>query len=72
MVYFLDSSNQSSSQTSRYHQNPNPSHNMKLFTPLVFASAASAHTIFSSLEVGGINHGVGGGIRVPQYNGPVC
>ncbi|KAK0720233.1 glycosyl hydrolase family 61-domain-containing protein [Lasiosphaeris hirsuta] len=29
----------------------------------------SAHTIFSSLEVGGVNYGVGGGVRVPQCNG---
>ncbi|KAK1753295.1 glycoside hydrolase [Echria macrotheca] len=38
---------------------------------LALAGAASAHTIFSSLEVDGVNHGVGGGVRVPQYNGPI-
>jgi len=44
---------------------------MKLLAPLALASAASAHTIFAALEVGGVNHGVGGGVRVPQYNGPI-
>jgi len=44
---------------------------MKFLNTLVFAGAASAHTIFSSLEVNGVNHGVGGGVRVPQYNGPI-
>lgn len=44
---------------------------MKLLAPVVLASAATAHTIFSSLEVGGVNHGVGGGVRVPTYNGPI-
>ncbi|KAI9901147.1 hypothetical protein N3K66_002964 [Trichothecium roseum] len=38
---------------------------------LGLASAASAHTIFSSLEVGGQNFGVGNGVRVPSYNGPI-
>lgn len=44
---------------------------MKLLAPLVAAGAASAHTIFSSLEVGGVNQGVGNGVRVPSYNGPI-
>ncbi|EHA51823.1 hypothetical protein MCOR27_010744 [Pyricularia oryzae] len=38
---------------------------------LCAASVASAHTIFSSLEVGGVNQGVGQGVRVPSYNGPI-
>ncbi|KAL2022394.1 hypothetical protein VTK56DRAFT_5461 [Thermocarpiscus australiensis] len=38
---------------------------------LMLAGAASAHTIFSSLEVGGVNQGVGQGVRVPSYNGPI-
>lgn len=42
-----------------------------LLTPLVAAGAASAHTIFSSIEVDSINHGIGNGIRVPSYNGPI-
>ncbi|KAK0742237.1 glycoside hydrolase [Apiosordaria backusii] len=41
------------------------------FAPILLASAASAHTIFSSLEVNGVNHGVGGGVRIPSYNGPI-
>jgi hypothetical protein len=47
---------------------------MKLSLSLVAAAAASvanAHTIFSSLEVDGKNYGVGGGVRVPSYNGPI-
>ncbi|KAK3994810.1 glycoside hydrolase [Cladorrhinum sp. PSN332] len=44
---------------------------MKVLAPIVLASAASAHTIFTSLEVGGVNHGTGNGVRVPSYNGPV-
>ncbi|OLN87565.1 putative endo-beta-1,4-glucanase D 11 [Colletotrichum chlorophyti] len=44
---------------------------MKVLIPLLSATLASAHTIFSSLEVGGVNHGIGGGVRVPSYNGPI-
>ncbi|KAK3370459.1 glycoside hydrolase family 61 protein [Podospora didyma] len=44
---------------------------MKLIAPLMAASLASAHTIFSSLEVGGVNQGIGQGVRVPSYNGPI-
>ena len=44
---------------------------MKLLAPIALAGAASAHTIFSSLEVGGVNQGLGNGVRVPSYNGPV-
>ena len=40
-------------------------------TPILFAGIAGAHTIFSSLEVDGVNSGVGQGVRVPSYNGPV-
>jgi hypothetical protein len=44
---------------------------MKVLAPIVLAGAASAHTIFSSLEVAGKNWGVGNGVRVPSYNGPI-
>jgi lytic cellulose monooxygenase (C4-dehydrogenating) len=44
---------------------------MKVLLPLLAASAASAHTIFSSLEYKGKNFGVGQGVRVPSYNGPI-
>ncbi|KEY69581.1 hypothetical protein S7711_06210 [Stachybotrys chartarum IBT 7711] len=44
---------------------------MKFSTSVLFAGAASAHTIFSSLEVDGTNYGVGNGVRVPSYNGPI-
>ncbi|KAK3366219.1 glycoside hydrolase family 61 protein [Lasiosphaeria ovina] len=45
---------------------------MKVVAPLLAAAGlASAHTIFSSLEVGGVNQGVGQGVRVPSYNGPI-
>lgn len=44
---------------------------MKVLTPLLAAGVASAHTIFSSLEVDGKNYGVGNGVRVPSYNGPI-
>jgi hypothetical protein len=40
---------------------------MKLFTPLALASAASAHTIFLSVNGGA----VGDGVRVPSYDGPI-
>ncbi|ROT37052.1 glycoside hydrolase family 61 protein [Sodiomyces alkalinus F11] len=43
---------------------------MKLL-PLFAAGMASAHTIFTSLEVGGSNAGTGHGVRVPSYNGPI-
>ena len=42
-----------------------------ILAPLVVAGVASAHTIFSSLEVAGRNYGVGNGVRVPSYNGPI-
>ncbi|SPN99287.1 related to cel1 protein precursor [Cephalotrichum gorgonifer] len=38
---------------------------------LLFAGAATAHTIFVSLEVDGVNAGTGKGVRVPSYNGPI-
>ncbi|TDZ38299.1 putative endo-beta-1,4-glucanase D [Colletotrichum sidae] len=44
---------------------------MKVLLPILSAALASAHTIFSSLEVGGVNQGVGQGVRVPSYNGPI-
>ncbi|KAF6808172.1 endoglucanase II (glycosyl hydrolase family 61) [Colletotrichum sojae] len=44
---------------------------MKFLLPVLGTSLASAHTIFSSLEVGGTNYGVGNGVRVPSYNGPI-
>ena len=44
---------------------------MKVLAPLVMAGAASAHTIFASLEVGGVNQGQGEGVRIPSYNGPI-
>lgn len=45
---------------------------MKVFIPLAAAVGLSnAHTIFSSLEVKGKNYGVGTGLRVPSYNGPI-
>ncbi|CAG9946820.1 unnamed protein product [Clonostachys rosea f. rosea IK726] len=44
---------------------------MKAFLGLLAASACSAHTIFSSLTVGGTNYGIGNGVRVPSYNGPI-
>ena len=44
---------------------------MKLLAPLMVAGLASGHTIFTSLEVGGVNHGTGNGVRVPSYNGPI-
>ncbi|KAH7310673.1 glycoside hydrolase family 61 protein [Stachybotrys elegans] len=44
---------------------------MKVLGALLAASVASAHTIFSSLEVNGRNFGVGNGVRVPSYNGPI-
>jgi cellulase len=44
---------------------------MKVLAPLMLAGAVSAHTIFQSLEVGGVNQGQGNGVRVPSYNGPI-
>ncbi|KAK7701667.1 hypothetical protein SLS64_010115 [Diaporthe eres] len=44
---------------------------MKVLIPILTASLANAHTIFSSLEVGGTNQGVGNGVRVQSYNGPI-
>ena len=44
---------------------------MKVITPILAAGVVSAHTIFSSLEVNGKNFGVGNGVRVPSYNGPI-
>ncbi|KAK3904856.1 glycosyl hydrolase family 61-domain-containing protein [Staphylotrichum tortipilum] len=44
---------------------------MKVLAPLMLAGAASAHTIFASVEVGGVNQGIGQGVRIPSYNGPI-
>ncbi len=44
---------------------------MKVLAPLMLAGAASAHTIFTSLEVGGVDQGQGNGVRIPSYNGPI-
>ncbi|KAK3685309.1 glycoside hydrolase family 61 protein [Podospora appendiculata] len=45
---------------------------MRLALPLLAAAGlANAHTIFSSLEVGGVNQGEGQGVRIPSYNGPI-
>jgi len=44
---------------------------MKLLAPLAIAGLASGHTIFRSLEVGGVDQGTGNGVRVPSYNGPI-
>lgn len=40
-------------------------------SPFLFAGLAGAHTIFVSLEVDGVESGVGQGVRVPSYNGPI-
>jgi hypothetical protein len=40
---------------------------MKFTAPLLLATSASAHTIFLSLNGGGI----GDGVRVPTYDGPI-
>ncbi|KAK0636099.1 glycoside hydrolase family 61 protein [Bombardia bombarda] len=44
---------------------------MKIAAPLFVAGLASGHTIFSALEVGGVSQGVGQGVRIPSYNGPI-
>lgn len=44
---------------------------MKVLLPILSASLASAHTIFTSLQVGSTNHGQGNGVRIPSYNGPI-
>ncbi|KAI6782748.1 endo-beta-glucanase D-like protein [Emericellopsis cladophorae] len=44
---------------------------MKSVLLAAVAAGASAHTIFSSLEVDGVNYGIGNGVRVPSYNGPI-
>jgi hypothetical protein len=44
---------------------------MKVLIPLVAASVANAHTIFTNLIAGGKNYGIGNGVRVPSYNGPI-
>jgi cellulase len=44
---------------------------MKLLSLLAAAGAATAHTIFVSLEVDGQNHGVSTGVRTPTYDGPI-
>jgi cellulase len=47
---------------------------MKFSTSVVAAaalSAASAHTIMTQIVAGGVEYGVGVGIRVPSYDGPI-
>jgi hypothetical protein len=50
-----------------FHPHHTRTHKMKLSTPLFFATAASAHTIFVSVNGGK----VGDGVRVPSYDGPI-
>ncbi|CAI4218735.1 unnamed protein product [Parascedosporium putredinis] len=44
---------------------------MKLLRLLAATGAASAHTIFVSLEVDGQNLGISNGVRTPSYDGPI-
>ncbi|KAM0283390.1 hypothetical protein ACHAQH_002513 [Verticillium albo-atrum] len=44
---------------------------MKVLQPLLMAGVASAHTIFTNLQVGSTVHGQGVGVRIPSYNGPI-
>ncbi|PNH41928.1 hypothetical protein VD0002_g5824, partial [Verticillium dahliae] len=44
---------------------------MKVLQPLMMAGVASAHTIFTNLQVGSTVHGQGVGVRIPSYNGPI-
>jgi hypothetical protein len=44
---------------------------MKLLIPLVAASMANAHTIFTHVVANGKNYGQGNGVRIPSYNGPI-
>ncbi|KFA51949.1 hypothetical protein S40293_07046 [Stachybotrys chartarum IBT 40293] len=44
---------------------------MKFLFPLIAASAANAHTIFTHVVAGGTNYGQGNGVRIPSYNGPI-
>ncbi|PKS12744.1 hypothetical protein jhhlp_000952 [Lomentospora prolificans] len=48
-----------------------PAATMKLLRILAAAGAASAHTIFVSLEVDGQNMGISNGVRTPTYDGPI-
>ncbi|KIY71206.1 lytic polysaccharide monooxygenase [Cylindrobasidium torrendii FP15055 ss-10] len=44
---------------------------LQLQTLALFASVASAHTIFQELWVNGVSQGHLNGIRVPDYDGPI-
>lgn len=44
---------------------------MKFTTLFALAGAASAHTIFLSLDSNGVNSGISQGIRTPSYDGPI-
>lgn len=44
---------------------------MKSFAILACASAATAHTIFTQLQAGGVTNPVSYGIRDPSYDGPI-
>ncbi|KAH6666550.1 endoglucanase II [Plectosphaerella plurivora] len=44
---------------------------MKVILPLLTASVASAHTIFTNLQVGSTTYPQGSGVRIPSYNGPI-
>ncbi|KAK1855440.1 endoglucanase II (glycosyl hydrolase family 61) [Colletotrichum chrysophilum] len=48
--------------TLSFRNAPSSSLTMKFLLPLLSATAAFAHTIFSSLEAGGVNSGVGVGV----------
>lgn len=44
---------------------------MRFASVVAAAGLAQAHTIFVSLEVGGVNNGVSNGVRTPSYDGPI-
>jgi lytic cellulose monooxygenase (C4-dehydrogenating) len=41
------------------------------FTFAALLGVSSSHTIFTQLTVGGTTYGIGEGIRIPSYDGPI-
>ena len=49
-----------------------PTFTMKYsFTLSALLGVASSHTIFTQLTAGGKTYGIGEGVRVPSYDGPI-
>lgn len=46
-------------------------HSFSFAALVILSGLASSHTIFTQLTIDGVTYGIGEGIRVPSYDGPI-